>query len=111
MDAPEWFLKQFGGTLLDVFPGSITLNYYLIATFEMFVTLGFLGSLIRREFLPGRAKPWLITSLFVAQFVFVALGFGLRLTQDFHGAFELFVYFGATLLIFLHVERVNEKCT
>jgi len=104
--APEWFQKQFAGTVLNLFPGALTANYYLIATLESLVTLAFMVSLVMnfttslfgREFMPDQERSMLQLSLWGAQFVFVVLGFGLRLAGDFHGAAELFLYFGVTLL-------------
>lgn len=96
--APEWFQRQFEGTVLNLFPGALTVNFYLIAVLESMVALAFVVSLLRREFLPERDRSVLQFSLWGAQFTFVILGFGLRLVGDFHGAAELFFYFGVTLV-------------
>jgi hypothetical protein len=97
--APEWFQKQFEGTFLNFFPGALTANFYLIALLETLVTLAFVTSLLRREFLPGRSKSVLTLSFFGAEVVFAMLGFGLRIAGDFHGAAELFAYFTLTLVV------------
>ena len=102
--APEWFQKQFGETFLNAFPGALTLNFYFIALVETAVTVLFVLSLIRREFLPGQKKSYLLFGLLVAQLGFVMLGIGLRVSQDFHGAAELFFYFGVTLIASRYVE-------
>jgi hypothetical protein len=119
--APEWFQKQFEGTVLNLFPGALTANYYLIAALESLVTLAFVVSLVLslftnfftslfgREFMPDQERSLLQLSLWGAQFVFVVLGFGLRLAGDFHGAAELFVYFGVTLLASSIVSREAQK--
>jgi hypothetical protein len=101
--APEWFQKQFEGTFLNFFPGALAANFYLIATLETLVTLAFVASLLRGEFRPGKNKSALALSFFGAELVFAMLGFGLRLSGDFRGAAELFVYFALTLV----VSRVN----
>jgi hypothetical protein len=97
---PGWFLKQFQDSILNAFPGALTVNFYFIAVLEGLTALGFLGSLIRLEFLPRKEKSLLHGALFLAMADFAILGFGLRLTGDYNGAFQLFTYFAATFLIF-----------
>lgn len=102
---PDWFKNQFAKTILNPFPGSITLNYYLIAALELGVVALFLWSGISLEFLAGREKVILKCALVLALFVFFALGFGLRIAGDYQGAANLFAYFGVTLLALMYVER------
>jgi hypothetical protein len=99
--APEWFQKQFGGTFLNLFPGALSANFYLIAILELTVTVLFIAGLFRRKFL----HP----ALLLAQLVFVILGFGLRISSDFHGAAELVGYFGVTLLATWYVETQSSQ--
>jgi hypothetical protein len=101
---PAWFETQFATTFLNAFPGALALNFYLIAVLEALVATGFAVSLARREFLPGRGRAWLLSSLLLAELVFVVLGFGLRMTGDHAGAANLFFYFGATLVALWYVE-------
>lgn len=103
--APEWFQKQFENTILNPFPGSISINYYLIALLELGVVLLFVLSGAQLEFLAGRDRTVLKAALVLALFVFFALGFGLRIAGDYQGAANLFAYFGVTLLALLYVER------
>jgi len=113
--APDWFQKQFADTFLNAFPGALTIQYYAIAALETLVTLGFIFSLLRGEFMlrPNQSKRVLLGTLLFAQAVFAMLGFGLRLIQDYRGAAELFAYFGVTLIVIGYVEGsrlwINKK--
>ncbi len=102
---PEWFRKQFEPTLLNPFPGSLSVQYYALALLEFGVVACFFWSGIQLEFVAGNEKTFLKAALVMALFTFFALGMGLRLSNDFQGAANLFGYFGVTLLALLYVER------
>lgn len=102
---PDGFIDQFGSTWLASLPGGLFLPYYTIAVTETLAAVLFIVSLVRMEFLKGRDKTFLKVGLVLALFIFVILGFGLRLTDQFSGAANLFFYFGATLLCLYIVER------
>jgi len=104
---PDWFRNQFAKTKLNLFPGSLTLQYYAIAVLEASVVVLFLMSAGSFEFLAGHDKLLLKAALVLALFTFFALGFGLRLSGDYQGAANLFLYFGVTFLIFGYVERLG----
>lgn len=95
---PEWFLKQFSGSLLDVFPGSLPISFYLIALMEAVSAILLLLSLAKQEFFPERDKPILEMGLLLSQITFVSLAFGQRITHQFDGAFFLFAYAAFTFL-------------
>lgn len=96
---PEWFNKQFSGTILNAFPGALGIQYYGIAILEVSVVILFAISGIRMEFMPGASREFLRAALVIALFTFFALGFGLRMGGDYQGAANLFMYFGVTFLI------------
>ena len=102
---PAWFLGQFEKTKLNLFPGSLTIQFYLIACLEALVVVAFLMSAGHLEFLMGHPKTYLKAGLVLALFTFFALGFGLRMSGDYQGAANLFSYFGVTFLIFMYVEQ------
>jgi hypothetical protein len=102
---PEWFLKQFSHTVLDAFPGALALNFFAIAALELVLTALFLVSLLRREFLPNHTRPFLKAGLWGSAWLFVALGFGLRMTGDFNSAAQAFVYFIVSFELFKYVAR------
>lgn len=106
---PEWFLKQFTGSLLDVFPGALAASFYLIALLELASALILILSLLKREHLPGRNKSLLNAGLLLSQLTFVSLAFGQRITHQFEGAFMLFAY--ATLTFLAAQLVLREKTT
>jgi hypothetical protein len=103
---PAWFVSQFEKTKLNLFPGSLSIQYYAIAALEACVVLFFLLSALNGEFLAGHDKSFLQAALVLALFTFFALGFGLRMSGDYQGAANLFLYFGVTFLLFSYVERL-----
>lgn len=89
---PQWFIKQFEPTFIAQLPGGLGLSFYSIAALEAFTAILFIISLLRGEFLPEKSTSFLRAALTSACFVFAELGFGLRLTHDFNGAFQVFCY-------------------
>lgn len=87
---PEWFIKQFAGTFVAQLPGGAKLGYWTIAFLEAVLTLGFLVSIFNPVILPY--------ALLGSLFLFGILLFGLRITSDFQGSANMFIYFGTTLL-------------
>jgi hypothetical protein len=96
---PDWFRNQFSKTLLNAFPGALGIQYYAIAFLEFSVVILFLISGMRMEFLPGANRDFFKAALVLALFTFFALGFGLRMSGDYQGAANLFMYFGVTFII------------
>ncbi len=94
---PVWFPEKFGGTFLGKFPGFAATFWFLTAS-ELAVFALSLLALIRGEFLGRRHPTLLLATLAGSLFVFLELGFGQWLTNEFTGAFQQFVYFGLTLL-------------
>lgn len=93
---PDWFAGKFGATFLAHVPG-LTATFWILAISEVLVALIATAALLRLEFL-GRKPPTLLaTTLVGSLFVFLQLGFGQWLTDEFNGAFQQFVYFGLTL--------------
>jgi hypothetical protein len=92
-----WFGEKFGQTILTRFPG-LGASFWLLAAAEL---LGFLlatVALLRGEFLGRRPPLGLTTMLVWSLFVFIQLGFGQWLTAEYNGTFQLFTYFGVTLV-------------
>lgn len=100
---PEWFKKQFEKTILNAFPGALTIQYYAIACLEALVVLLFFTSAVNMEFLPGHGQIFLTFGLLLSLFTFFSLGFGLRMGGDFQGAANLFSYFGVTFVILVYI--------
>ena len=90
LSTPEWFSNQFKNTFISKLPGGASVGYWLIATIEGLLALTFIISAFNFILLPYA----LVGSLFL----FGILLFGLRLTYDFQGSANMFVYFGTTLI-------------
>lgn len=103
--APDWFKQQFEKTFLNFFPGSLSIQFYLIGLLEATVAILFIISAINGEFLPGHAPIFLRWGLLSALTTFFSLGIGLRISGDYQGAANLFSYFGVTFLISFYVEK------
>ena len=95
---PDGFLKQFGPTWLASLPGGLPALYYFIALLESIALLGFIVSLFKGEFLPGKPKPVLKFALVFSLFVFIILAFGSRLTGKFDVAAINLLYFLGALI-------------
>jgi hypothetical protein len=99
---PAWFADKFGNTILAKLPG-LTASFWLLAGAEVLAFLLALAALVRGDFLrkqePGLLKLMLVWSLFV----FVQLGFGQWLTNEFTGTAQLFAYFAGTLVCLHYV--------
>jgi hypothetical protein len=99
---PSWLGEKFGATILARFPG-LTASFWLLATAELLAFALALVALLRAEFLGRRSPTWLTTMLVWSVFVFIQLGFGQWLTAEHNDTFQLFAYFGITLVALLFV--------
>ncbi len=90
LSMPDWFGKQFENTFIKRLPGGASVGYWFIAAFEAVLTIAFIISIFNIAVLPFA----LLGSLFLFGFLL----FGLRITYDFQGSANMFVYFGTTLL-------------
>ena len=90
LKAPEWFVKSFQNTWISKMPGGAVMGYWMIATIEMVLFILFLSSFLLMPILPF--------ALIGAMFLFGLLCLGLRLTSDFQGSANMFIYFAAALI-------------
>ncbi|HTI69407.1 MAG TPA: hypothetical protein VMF06_05550 [Candidatus Limnocylindria bacterium] len=104
---PPWFAEKFGPTFLGRFPG-VAASFWWLTLMELLAFALAAMALLRFEFLRQPAAPWLKGSLTISLFVFLQLGFGLWLTNDFNGGFQQFVYFGLTLVAIQYVQRTPQ---
>jgi hypothetical protein len=98
---PTWFPDKFGATFMAKFPG-LAATFWMLAVAEV---IGFglaLVALGRLEFL--KEPLWLARMLAWSLFVFVMLGFGQWLTNEFTGTFQQFCYFSGTLVALFWVQ-------
>ena len=94
---PSWFGTKFGKTFLSSFPG-LTVTFWLLAISELLAFALAVIALFGAEFVECKPLRFLPVALAWSLFVFVQLGFGLWLTNDFNGAFQQFMYFSGTLV-------------
>lgn len=103
---PGSFADQFGDTWMGLFPGGLFLTFYTIVIAETLVFLLAAASFLRGEWLAYGKAPLLRFSLVLSLFIFVVLGYGLRLTGQFGGAANAYFYFGATLVALWYTEQM-----
>jgi hypothetical protein len=102
---PLWFHDQFKATILASTPGMLTFSFYMIGILEAVACAGFLASLARLEFVENKPKTYLKASLLFSAFVFGALSFGLRLSNDFNTASQVFIYFAVSFILYRLLAR------
>ena len=108
--APDWFVEQFAATPLGSLPQ--TPLFLLLALGESLLGLGAVVSLFRGEWFRQRA-PLLKLVLAGSLLMFVALGFGARLSHKYEDAAFHFMYFTGTLLALVVIDRddrLAESC-
>ena len=99
---PGYFPEKFGPTFMAKFPG-LAGSFWMLAVAELIAFGLGMVALARLEFLDE--PVWLARMLTWSLFVFVMLGFGQWLTNEYQGAFQQFCYFAGTLLALLVVEN------
>ena len=100
--APDWFVQQFAETPLGGLPQ--TPLFLLLALGESLLGLGAVVSLFLGEWFRQRA-PLLKLVLAGSLLMFVALGFGARLSGKYSDAASHFMYFTGTLLALVVIDR------
>src|SRR5687767_1969094 len=94
---PSWFPGKFGKTFLGTFPG-LTATFWLLTLSELLALALAVAALLRLEFRERKPALFLQALATWSLFVFVQLGFGQWLTNEFNGAFQQFMYFTGTLV-------------
>jgi hypothetical protein len=105
---PPWFDDKFGKTFLAGVPG-LPATFWMLTLSELLAFALAVLALFSGEFLERRSLKCLPAMLVWSLFVFVHLGFGQWLTNEFNGAFQQFMYFSGTLLAlhFLLADRTR----
>lgn len=99
LGAPAGIEKQFSGTFLDTIPG-VDAAWTILGILELAAFVVTVASLIRLEFLPDRRKPLLLCALALSLFTFSVLAIGQNVVGENTGVAELFLYGGATGVLF-----------
>jgi hypothetical protein len=98
LEAPAGISKGFAGTFVDTFPG-VGVAWGVISIAEALLVVGLAASLIRGEFLPGRAKPILMATLGGSVVVLGMLLFGQSMIGEHESVASLFTYGGVTFIM------------
>ena len=106
--APEWFVNQFGETVLGRLP--MMPQFVGIAVFETVLAVGAIVSLFSLEWLRNSA-PILKLTIVGVLFLFIVLSFGARISGDFGSAASHFMYFSGTLLALVIIDRDDRIAT
>jgi len=96
---PAALAKQFDKTFISTFPGDDA-AWWMLGILESVIFVLIVVSLVMREFMPSRRKPFLLTSLSLSIFTFSILAMGQNVTGQTSGVAELFLYAGATGVLF-----------
>jgi hypothetical protein len=99
LGAPPPVEKQFSGTFLDTIPG-VDAAWTILGILELAIFVLTVVSLVRLELMPGRRKPFLLSALALAIFTFSILAIGQNVVGENSGVAELFLYAGATGVLF-----------
>lgn len=109
-DVPPWFLDSFSKTFLVKIPGLIPFSFYAIALTELAIA-GLFASSVIKQFLGKKTCDSLTSAgLILAQFLFIALSFGQRLTGNYTASAQLFFYSLFSLLALYVLQRAPENC-
>jgi len=96
---PDWFIESYQKTILNVFPGSLTICFSIITLTELIAAFFFLGAivcvLVKRDSVLKFAKLGFNTSLLL----FTILFFGSFLAADYQNGFMDLGYFVMTLYL------------
>jgi hypothetical protein len=96
--APAGVIRQFKGSFIASVPGTGA-AWVILAVCEALVFIGLVVSLARGEFLPHRAKDWLLGSSIGSLLVLAMLAFGESMTGQHANVPSFFAYIGATILV------------
>ena len=107
---PSWFDGKFGKTFLGSFPG-LSATFWLLTLSELLAFGLMIAALVRLEFLERKSTTLLPLALVWSLLVFLQLGFGQWLTDDFNGGFQQFMYFTGTLVALLMVQAASAQRT
>ena len=104
-ETPSWFLNQFQESMLNVFQGSLSIQFFSIAAVEILVAgLALVGLFFRQK-----RDSYFRMTLLVSSFLFVGLSFGQRITGKFDSSATLFFYAMISLVLLkVFGEKANE---
>jgi hypothetical protein len=105
---PEGLAKGYAGSFVESVPG-LNASWVLLGILEAVTFLGFIGSIVTGEFLPGRRKPILLGALGLSLLTIAVLIFGQALVGENEGVASLFGYFAAIVVTILLVQMLPPR--
>lgn len=99
---PAALKETFSGSFLDSFPG-LDASWVLLGVLQAVLFVAVAASLILGEFLPGRRKPILLTSLGLGMLAFGLMLFAQEMVSQFDSVAQLFGYFSGTAVVIVLV--------
>jgi hypothetical protein len=96
---PDWFMKKFEHTLIDLFPGSMTLCFIIILALELLAGLSFLMSLMKMEFKEDSLIKFANLGFNICLLLFTILFFGSFIAKDYENGFMDLGYFVITIFL------------
>lgn len=103
--APAGIEKQFAGTFPDTIPG-IDAAWTILGILELAIFVLMVVSLATLGFTPNRRKPFLLSGLALSIFTFSIFAIGENVTGEHEGVEGLFLYAGATGVLFFLVMQM-----
>jgi hypothetical protein len=103
---PDYFQEKFGATFMGKFPG-VAASFWMLTVAELIGFALALVALLRRDFM--KDPLWLGRAIAWSLFVFLMLGFGQWLTNEFNGAFQQFCYFTGSLVALMFVKTTANE--
>lgn len=104
------YTQMFQDTFIHQFPGT-SFMMYVIGVMEILVPVLLLVSIVKKEFLVGYAKTWLLAANILTLVTYAVLGFGMRFIENHPGAANLYFYFMLTLIVYLWIQKVEKEET
>lgn len=95
---PEWFIKKFTGSAIDLIPGGINLSFYIITLLETIIPVVLIIAMIKREH-KGMSNTFSELGFILSGLLFIILFFGSFLVESYDNGFNDFIYFVAVLLL------------
>ncbi len=105
LKVPSWFLKQFENSILNLFDGSLHIQFIIISLLELYIAVLALVSLLKNKTKNSLQANYLK----LASICFIILALGQRLTFKFDQAAYLFFYAVISIFLLKSLEGKSER--
>lgn len=104
---PEWFLKQFDQTPLNIFDGALNIHFFIIAFSESLLGIfSIVGLFLNRKNILAKNIDSIV--FLGSAILFISLCMGQRLTHKFDDAAFLFFYSVASLAMLSLIQKERQ---